>query len=595
MYFLAIYFVITQFFMHNNNKQSQVPDSVQKSDQKLTQNGPKTIPMYFERVDGIQQMKEEYRKDYKMHQSGQLNVFKNTPSRKSGRQNTFPEDTTMELRVYLSKSFDVHAHDQGASVESIANPSGNKPSKDEDLKVGRTDATFNANSAKDGREKKEDSLMHNEEKVLKFHDDEDLLWLEKEVPYSMSEDVLQMELNITFTEEMLKLNETLYAHVYLTRKGHSPYALDPTYHPSSTVHRVIPLMEYVAKSTVKEEVAKSNLWSGEKNQAALNAMNVKSEKVLEDVNEMVGYWKPSFRINPVVYHEHVQDNHPFVATMAQHWQVDLKSGNYLPVVYLNEFWTLHQDKIRINETKGDVILPLRMEYYPISMNKLFMYAQMTAGFDNDNGFSTGKDPASVDKLKKMFLDTNPYLLAITALVSLLHTVFDMLAFRNDVSFWKKKKSLQGLSLRAILVNIFFQVVILLYLIDMDTPYMIIFSNVLALVIEIWKINKVITVKRDPNTSSISVETKDNYTESDTAKYDKVAIAHVSYALYPLIFGYSVYNLMYNEHKGWYSWVLTSLTGFVYSFGFIMMTPQLYINYRLKSVAVRWHILLYSCF
>jgi hypothetical protein len=25
-------------------------------------------------------------------------------------------------------------------------------------------------------------------------------------------------------------------------------------------------------------------------------------------------------------------------------------------------------------------------------------------------------------------------------------------------------------------------------------------------------------------------------------------------------------------------------GFVYAFGFVMMTPQLYINYKLKSVA-----------
>jgi hypothetical protein len=42
--------------------------------------------------------------------------------------------------------------------------------------------------------------------------------------------------------------------------------------------------------------------------------------------------------------------------------------------------------------------------------------------------------------------------------------------------------------------------------------------------------------------------------------------------------------MYETHKSWYSWVLGSLVGAVYTFGFILMCPQLYLNYKLKSVA-----------
>ena len=36
-------------------------------------------------------------------------------------------------------------------------------------------------------------------------------------------------------------------------------------------------------------------------------------------------------------------------------------------------------------------------------------------------------------------------------------LFDMLAFKNDIAFWKKNKSMEGLSLRTIFVNTFFQV------------------------------------------------------------------------------------------------------------------------------------------
>lgn len=44
-------------------------------------------------------------------------------------------------------------------------------------------------------------------------------------------------------------------------------------------------------------------------------------------------------------------------------------------------------------------------------------------------------------------------------------------------------------------------------------------------------------------------------------------------------GYAAYSLLNQQHRGWYSWVLNSLVGFVYMFGFVMMTPQLFINYK----------------
>ena len=44
----------------------------------------------------------------------------------------------------------------------------------------------------------------------------------------------------------------------------------------------------------------------------------------------------------------------------------------------------------------------------------------------------------------------------------------------------------------------------------------------------------------------------------------------------------------------YSWVLGSAVGCVYTFGFIMMTPQLFINYKLKSTAhMPWKTLMYK--
>lgn len=82
----------------------------------------------------------------------------------------------------------------------------------------------------------------------------------------------------------------------------------------------------------------------------------------------------------------------------------------------------------------------------------------------------GEEDTSNDMLRTMLVETNPYLLAVTAIVSILHTVFDILAFKNDISFFKNKKSMEGLSLRSMIVNCFFSLVILLYLADNDTRF-----------------------------------------------------------------------------------------------------------------------------
>ena len=65
-------------------------------------------------------------------------------------------------------------------------------------------------------------------------------------------------------------------------------------------------------------------------------------------------------------------------------------------------------------------------------------------------------------------------------------------------------------------------------------------------------------------------------------------------MFPCLIGYTIYSLIYEEHKGWYSFVISTLVGFVYAFGFISMTPQLFINYKLKSVAhMPWKTFMYK--
>jgi len=93
---------------------------------------------------------------------------------------------------------------------------------------------------------------------------------------------------------------------------------------------------------------------------------------------------------------------------------------------------------------------------------------------------------------------------------------------------------------------------------------------------------------------ISFADKGSYVESSTREYDRMAFRYLSWVCFPLLGGYAVYSLLYNEHKGLYSFVLGMMYGFLLTFGFIMMTPQLFINYKLKSVAhLPWRMLTYK--
>ena len=83
-------------------------------------------------------------------------------------------------------------------------------------------------------------------------------------------------------------------------------------------------------------------------------------------------------------------------------------------------------------------------------------------------------------LREMLLETQPWVLVVTFIVSILHTVFEFLAFRNNVSFWSNKKTLVGLSARTIAWNALCQLIVMLYLLDNDTSWMVLFSSGMGL-------------------------------------------------------------------------------------------------------------------
>lgn len=68
-------------------------------------------------------------------------------------------------------------------------------------------------------------------------------------------------------------------------------------------------------------------------------------------------------------------------------------------------------------------------------------------------------------------------------------------------------------------------------------------------------------------------------EKKTQEYDALAFRYVSYGAIPCLAGYTIYSLIYETHRGWYSFVISTLTSFVYMFGFVSK-PHLRFRYSL---------------
>lgn len=90
---------------------------------------------------------------------------------------------------------------------------------------------------------------------------------------------------------------------------------------------------------------------------------------------------------------------------------------YYPPVFPNDFWLLRENLWPINTTS--LQLPLRITYAPVSTMKFNIFASMTASFE-EQANTKGGSGGEIDELKRMLTETSPWLLATTAIVTMLH-------------------------------------------------------------------------------------------------------------------------------------------------------------------------------
>ncbi|NP_001158824.1 lipid scramblase CLPTM1L [Salmo salar] len=388
--------------------------------------------------------------------------------------------------------------------------------------------------------------------------------------------------NVSLPKKTRK-NGTLYAMVFVHQAGISPWQ-DP-----KQVHLVTQLTTYMIPKPLEV-----SLISGEEAPKPEQLKRKTTTGGDSAVDRPVSHWRSRLTLN-VVSEDFVFDR-DFLPSDVHRYLKVFQNGKkmvYLPLLFVDELSNRVKDLMEINSTS--IELPLTISYDTISLGKLRFWIHMQDAVYSLQQFGfTEKD---ADEIKGIFVDTNLYLLALTFFVAAFHLLFDFLAFKNDISFWKQKKSMVGMSSKAVLWRCFSTIVIFMYLFDEQTSLLVLIPAGIGSLIEVWKVKKAFKIQIIwKGVRPTFIFGKSDESERRTEEYDTLAMKYLSYLLYPMCIGGAVYALVFLRYKSWYSWIINSLVNGVYAFGFLFMLPQLFVNYKFKSVAhLPWKAFMYKAF
>ena len=229
---------------------------------------------------------------------------------------------------------------------------------------------------------------------------------------------------------------TLWAHIYIALAG---YPLDPIakdYSIASAYHIFRPLNQILPK----KKVVKTKKLLGSANVTE----ELEEESPANAPKKLGSYYHPNFTMSfiPDSGTQSYVNMHPAVrqfTTLETSGARDASGQNgwYYPTLFVNTFWQLRDHMTELNSTVNKV--PLHITLNNLNNWKFSLYASIDEGVKTTqrNVAEGGSVPASGDgsefeEFKKILLDTNVWLLSTTAVVTVLHMLFEALAFKSDI-------------------------------------------------------------------------------------------------------------------------------------------------------------------
>ncbi|VVC95536.1 unnamed protein product, partial [Leptidea sinapis] len=112
--------------------------------------------------------------------------------------------------------------------------------------------------------------------------------------------------------------------------------------------------------------------------------------------------------------------------------VRVRNEKFLPIIQHNVLKSRISDLELLRSNTSEVNVTVEISPTSYGVLRLALHVRLALLQLQSLGFSE-KD---VDDAKGIFADTNLYLLSATVLIASCHLLFDFLAFKNDVSFWR---------------------------------------------------------------------------------------------------------------------------------------------------------------
>lgn len=386
-----------------------------------------------------------------------------------------------------------------------------------------------------------------------------------------------VKLDLTYkVPKVTARNGTLYLHIIMTPTRSKIFNEDLLTSPKA-VHTVTPLTKQAHRLDSTYSLLHSSIGgaSGSNKSASINS---KRRYSLSQKTE--SHLKPEIVVDVAIPQSLPLNSIP--GELVHLFQLD-RNNKYKPILFISELRTRVKQLVPIDPNIQDA--PLTLQFTPSSLGKIrfMIIAETSLKTMHTLGFSE----VDTDDVKGIFFDTNLYLLLLTIVVTAFHLLFDFLAFKSDVQFWRSRDSMAGLSFSSLAFRAISQIIIAIYLWDQSASLLILLPAIIGAVIELWKVQKAMYLGKTSN----------NKLEQLTGQADTAFIKWVGLVfLVPLIMGGSLYSLLYSTHRSWKSWAIESAANGVYAFGFLFMLPQLYVNYKLKSVsALPWKAFMYKAF
>lgn len=248
-----------------------------------------------------------------------------------------------------------------------------------------------------------------------------------------------------------------------------------------------------------------------------------------------------------------------------------------------------------------------MHLESINVWKFNVYAVLA----NKDNQQTNSSASGLDENLSV-LEEQGYMFSITVLTCFMHGLFELLAFKNDIRFYRAKTNRIGISVHSLVIHIAIQAALFTYTMDFSSNAIRGCIQLIHLCVNVWKLNHVWLheyewVMEQGSKHGFAVKIIHAASggkhklveqgESKTQQLDAVAFKLLALAATPLFAAYNAYHyyyhynmLVYHQLKNicmedWTKKVIVNgIVNFLSIFGPIMAVwPQIYINLKMDMV------------